>query len=99
MSTLQDMKIVLENAITFQSLLEQHRLSAGLSYDQLAERAGGGVDKSYIFYLEKGTKNKPSRDVVIKIGIALGLDVQGIDELVTSAGHLPLIRLRRNKSD
>lgn len=84
----------LQNALTFQTLLEQHRKSAGLSYHQLAERSE--VDSAYLLALENGKKNNPSRDIVIRIGIGLGLDVPSLDEFVSSAGHLPLLR-RPNK--
>lgn len=83
----------LETALTFQTLLRQHRAEAGLSYHQLSERST--VDSAYLLALESGKKNNPSRDIVILIGSGLGLDVQSLDELVVSAGHLPLIKQRR----
>lgn len=80
-------------AQTFNTLLKERRAEAGLSYHQLSERTD--IDTAYILSLEHGTKNNPSRDIVIRLGIGLGLDVQEIDELVTSAGHLSLIRFKR----
>jgi len=77
----------------FSELLKDHRSRSGLSYDELGARSC--VDGAYIYCLEKGKKNNPDRDVIIRLGVGLGLDVLAIDELVTSTSHPPLIRRKR----
>lgn len=84
----------MSDQLAFAKLLNERRIESGLSYHQLAERAC--VDSAYIYALANGKKRSPSRDVVILLGNALGLDNQGLDEFVTTAGHLPLIRQRRS---
>jgi len=69
--------------------LEQLRAESGLSYQLLSDRSQ--VDVAYLHRLETGRASRPSRDVLIRIGIGLGLDVTGLDELITVAGHWPLL--------
>ncbi len=71
-------------------LLMQLRAESGLSFKALSALCY--VDTAYLYRLEHGQSQRPSRDVLIKIGIGLGLDVQAVDELLTVAGHLPLLR-------
>lgn len=73
-------------------VLGRFRAESGLSFSLLSDRAG--VDVKYLHDLETGRKNKPSRDVLIRVAIGLGLDVSRADELLTAAGHLALLRQR-----
>jgi transcriptional regulator with XRE-family HTH domain len=66
------------------------RAAAGLSYQQLAERAA--IDQAYLYRLETGRKSNPSRDALIQIGIGLGLDVEALNTLIIAAGHIPLLK-------
>jgi transcriptional regulator with XRE-family HTH domain len=75
--------------VAFQVLLNQRRIQAGLSFQQLSERSW--VNVAYLYQLETGRKAKPGRDVVIKIGIGLGLSVEEVDELLQASGHLPIL--------
>ncbi len=71
-------------------LLKQYRAEAGLSFQALSNRSA--VDVAYLHRLETGYAGNPSRDILLKIGIGLGLDVATIDYLITTAGHWPLVR-------
>ncbi len=64
------------------------RERSGLSFDKLAERSFTNV--SYLHALESGKKAHPSRDILIRIGFGLGIEPELIDELLVTAGHLPL---------
>ncbi|MDP9373205.1 MAG: helix-turn-helix domain-containing protein, partial [Chloroflexota bacterium] len=56
---------------TFGALLKRQRLAAGLSQEQLAERAG--LTAQAISVLERGTRRAPYRDTVRALARALGL--------------------------
>jgi transcriptional regulator with XRE-family HTH domain len=68
--------------------LSEHRKRSGLSFDKLAERCL--TDVSYLHALESGRKARPSRDIILRIGFGLGLEPELLDELLVTAGHLPL---------
>lgn len=72
--------------------LKQLRAAAGLSYQVLAERSY--VDVKYLHDLETGKKARPSRDVLIRVGVGLGLELEDIDELLTVAGHPAILPVR-----
>jgi hypothetical protein len=74
----------------FHELFEASRKRAGLSHDQLAHRAW--TSPGYTFRLCAG-KAKPGRDIVIRLGVAMNLSVEEIDELLRAAGHLGLLDL------
>ncbi len=65
----------------------------GRAYGKLA--AAAHIDVKYLYELIQGTKHKPSRDVVIRLGNSLGLDVDETDELLLAAEHAPLVHPRR----
>lgn len=56
---------------TFGALLKRHRLAAGLSQEQLAERAG--LTAQAVGVLERGVRQAPYRDTVRALVRALGL--------------------------
>lgn len=74
----------------FHDHLEHTRQRAGLSHDQLAHRAW--TSPSYTHRLCAG-KAKPGRDTVIRLGVALNLAVDEVDELLRLAGHLGLLEV------
>jgi transcriptional regulator with XRE-family HTH domain len=83
---------ILEQAPTrvgFGQVLRQLREAAGLSYNALGERAR--IDPKYLYNLEAGKRYNPSRNAVIRIGIGLCLDVDSLDEILTSAGHVSIL--------
>jgi transcriptional regulator with XRE-family HTH domain len=57
---------------SFRKLLREARKRAGLSQPKLAKKVA--VDKSYISKLETGVFPPPSRDVVLKLVDALGIN-------------------------
>lgn len=63
------------------------RQQSGLSFQQLAERAN--VSVGYIHGIEKGIK-RPSRDYIICLGNAMGLDTEQLNELIVAGRHRPL---------
>lgn len=80
-------------AVTFlHDRLRRLRAEAGLSYQQLSERSY--VDVAYLHRLETGRAAHPSRDVLIRVALGLGLALEAADELVAAAGHLPLLPSR-----
>lgn len=70
----------------FAQLLKQHRESIRMSQSRLAEVAG--FDHSYVSRLESGNRT-PTRDAVIKLAEALGLEPEQRDNLLASAGYMP----------
>jgi|SRR3990170_6363352 len=84
------MDMLHSNKPSLSKLLQQLRAESGLSYQPLSERSC--VDIAYLHRLETGRASRPSRDVLIRIGVGLGLDIEGLDELITVAGHWPLLR-------
>ncbi len=81
-------------AITLATTLEHLRKSAGLSYDQLSSRSL--VDRRYLWDLETGKKGNPGRNILLRIGIGLRLEVEELDVLLREAGHLPLLPENNN---
>lgn len=76
----------------FADELSRCRIVAGLSQNQLAQRAG--IDKAMVSRLERRERH-PSRETIGKLADALGLD-DGTDEdrqmrvaLYLSAGYVP----------
>jgi len=65
------------------------RREASLSFQQLSYRSC--VYMAYLHRLERGQATNHSRNVVFRIGIALGLNIELLNELLASAGHMPLI--------
>lgn len=57
--------------------------------------AAAYLDVKYFYELVRGTKHNPSRDVVIRIGTALKLGLDEMDELLLAANHAPLVRPKR----
>lgn len=70
---------------TFQTLLIEYRKAAGVSQSALARQAG--VSPSYVNRLERGERTPPSREVVLRIAAALGLDAVERDRLLLSGGY------------
>lgn len=60
--------------------------------------AAAHLDVKYFYELVQGTKHNPSRDVVIRIGTALKLGLDDLDELLLAANHAPLVRPKRRRA-
>src|SRR5438309_2181755 len=67
----------------FGRLLRQYRHAAGLTQQDLAERAG--LAGRAISDLERGARNRPYRDTVIRLADALGVAEPVRDELFAAA--------------
>lgn len=70
----------------FGAALKQYREAARVSQSKLAERAG--FDHSYVSRLEGGART-PTREAVLQLAEALGVDGTGRDALLAAAGFLP----------
>jgi len=70
----------------FGNALKHYRELARVSQSKLAERAG--FDHSYVSRLESGART-PTREAVIQLADALGLDTKARDDLLAAAGFLP----------
>ena len=78
----------------FSVLLRKIREGAGKSRYSLAQFSG--VDEAYLLRLESGERQNPSRDVVVKLGLALVADSQSVtlhdvNGLLLAANHAPLL--------
>ncbi|HZU11237.1 MAG TPA: helix-turn-helix domain-containing protein [Chloroflexota bacterium] len=80
----------------FGDLLRRYRSQAGLTQEELAERAG--VSARAISDLERGTRSRPRRDTVALLADALGLDAEQrrqLAETVTRTRAVPVATTRR----
>jgi transcriptional regulator with XRE-family HTH domain len=57
--------------VTFAALLRQHRLAAGLTQEELAQRSG--LSRRGISDIERGLKRRPYRNTVARLATALSL--------------------------
>ena len=78
----------------FSVLLKRTRDKAGKSRYSLAQFSG--VDEAYILRLESGERQNPSRDVVVKLGLALVFDsrsvtLDDVNSLLLAATYAPLL--------
>ena len=79
--------------VGFAALLRRDREEAGLSLEVLALKVE--TSPAYLFRLEKGTAANPGRNFTIRLGTALYRDdIDRLDQLLTAAGHLPLMTNR-----
>ena len=88
---------------SFSSCLNRYLRRSGLSLSQLARRSW--LDISYVSRLvhltcdplnprlvDSGERRQPSRDTVIRLGLAMQLSMEEMDELLIAAGYAPLVR-------
>ena len=78
----------------FSALLKKIREDAGKSRYSLAQFSG--VDEAYILRLESGARQNPSRDLVVKLGLALVANSQSVtlhdvNGLLLAANYAPLL--------
>jgi predicted ATPase/transcriptional regulator with XRE-family HTH domain len=72
----------------FSALLRQYRLAAGLSQEQLAERAA--VSTRGVSDLERGLSRAPRASTVGRLIQALGLEGAAVRRLMAAAGYPPI---------
>ena len=88
---------------SFTACLNRHLRRSELSLTALARRSW--LDISYVSrlvhlpcdplnprYGDRGEKRRPSRDTVIRLGLAMQLPIEDLDELLLAAGYAPLVR-------
>ena len=88
---------------SFTACLDHHLRRSELSLTALARRSW--LDISYVSrlahlpcdplnprYGDRGEKRRPSRDTVIRLGLAMQLPIEDVDELLLAAGYAPLVR-------
>lgn len=88
---------------SFTACLNRHLQRSGLSLAALARRSW--LDISYVSRLvhlpcdplnprlnDRSDKRRPSRDTVIRLGLAMQLPLEDMDELLLAAGYAPLVR-------
>jgi predicted ATPase/transcriptional regulator with XRE-family HTH domain len=71
------------SSTTFGALLRQHRLTAGLTQEALAERAG--ISARGVQDLERGVRRAPRAETVRLLAEALGLDADSWTTLIRAA--------------
>ena len=79
--------------MTFGQTLKNLRTKSGKSRYRLNQCSG--LDEAYILRLESGERQNPSRDSVMKLGLALvatseAMSIQDVNELLLAAGYAPL---------
>lgn len=77
----------------FSRVLKRLLDKSGKTQYQLAKDSE--VDEAYVFRLVNGERRKPSRDMVIKLGMGLmrgaySLDINDVNALLMSAEYMPL---------
>jgi transcriptional regulator with XRE-family HTH domain len=72
-------------ALPLHAMIRVAREASGLSLAQLEARAL--TDNAYISRLERGLQGNPSRDTLIRLGIGMGMGVEGINELLAAARY------------
>lgn len=88
---------------SFTACLNRQLRHSGLSLSALARRSW--LDISYVSRLvhlpsdplnprlnDQREKRRPSRDAVIRLGLAMQLALEEMDELLLAAGYAPLVR-------
>ena len=82
------------NATTeFSGTLRRLRSKSGKTRYKLAQYSG--LNEAYVFRLESGERRNPSRDIVVKLCLALVADsdavsIHDVNELILSGGFAPL---------
>ena len=75
-------------------LLKYWRAERAFSLHQLSELSD--VDGGYLNKLENNVSIRPGRNILIRVSIGLGLDIDDTDELLMVAGHVPLRKMKMN---
>jgi len=70
------------------AVLDDYLDRDGRSLNRIARAAR--VDVGYLWRLRAGEKRRPSRDILIRIGLALKLEPEELDELLVAADYLPI---------
>lgn len=60
----------------------------GRSLNRIAQAAL--IDVAYLWRLRTGNKQRPSRDILIRLALALKLEPEDLDELLIAADYTPI---------
>ena len=71
--------------MTMSEKLELLRQESGMSYQRLAETAH--VDVAHVYRICKGKRNA-SRNTVLRMGVAMKLEVEQLDDLLSIGGFI-----------
>ncbi|GEM_PF-3014418 len=74
-------------------LVSEYLERDGRSLNRIAQ--GALIDVGYLWRLQHGERINPSRDVLIRLGLALRLEPEELDELLVAANYAS-ITLRRS---
>lgn len=69
-------------------LLDRYLRHDGRSLNQIAQAAV--VDVAYLWRLREGQKGSPSRDVLIRLALALRLEPEELDEILVAVDYAPI---------
>jgi len=72
-------------------LLKYWRAERNFTFHQLSELSD--VDGGYLNKLENNIATRPGRNVLLRVSIGLGLNIENMNELLMVAGHIPLRRM------
>ncbi len=72
-------------------LLKYWRAERAFTFHQLSELSD--VDSGYLNKLENNVSTRPGRNVLIRVSIGLGLNIENTNGLLMVAGHIPLRRM------
>ena len=72
-------------------LLKYWRAERAFTFHQLSELSD--VDGGYPNKLENNVSTRPGRNVLLRVSIGLGLNIENTNELLMVAGHIPLRRM------
>ncbi len=72
-------------------LLKYWRAERAFTFRQLSELSD--VDGGYLNKLENNVSTRPGRNVLLRVSIGLGLNIENTNELLMVAGHVPLRRM------
>ena len=73
-------------------LLKYWRAERNFTFHQLSELSD--VDGGYLNKLKNNVSIRPGRNILIRVSIGLGLDIDDTDELLMVAGHIPLRKMK-----
>ena len=60
----------------------------GRSLNRIAQAAL--IDVAYLWRLQSGQRRNPSRDILIRLGLALRLEPEELDQLLVAADYAPI---------
>ena len=85
--------MTLKRPTEFSETLKRLRLKSGKSRYKLGQYSG--LDGAYLLRLESGERHNPSRDVVVKLALALVADssavsIYDVNDLLLAGNYAPL---------